>query len=379
MEQTGGDAAMSVTTEATTGMSRDISINLIDADPQQPRKHFDPAGIDELARSMAEIGLAAPILVRPSGHRFLIVHGERRWRAATTLGWKTIPAMIRELDRAEAHWLSLVENVQRSDLTPIEEAVAFRDYLDAGMTQRDLGRRIGKSQSYVAHKIRLLNLPAPLAAYLASGALSEGHMRVLLKIRTFYGEVPRQGFLVGPLALDFADRATVFELLRDVRPEDNPPYWMAMNGDGRIPLPLTAASEAFMAWLADHQGIVPSWAVAAFWWASLAVYRELSVADLALAIDHWRERIRGAIFLFALWTQEHIPDDALSAMEWWGCRADLRHAGLDPKELTAEQRIDAAEFFNAIGSVPLPSAMQAWGFERERYQALVAAREGVSR
>lgn len=361
-----------------SGMSRDIPIDLIDPDLDQPRTHFDLAALEDLSRSMDGSGLASPVLVRPVGDRFILVHGERRWRAAKSLGWETIPATIRDLDPDTAHWLALVENVQRSDLTPIEEALAFKVRLDQGITQTELGRRIGKSQSYIAHKLRLLTLPAPLVAYLASDALSEGHMRVLLKIRAIYeGEKLKRGFGVLPQGLNFADRATVFALLRDIRPEDNPPCWIAVDGRDPIPSALTGACHAFTEWLNSHEGVVPSWVVAAFWWASFAVWRDLSVADLALAIAQWRERLRGAIFLFVLWSDPDTPEDELSLMEWYGCRADLRHAGFDPQGLTNEQRVDAKAFFDAVGSVPLPSAMQAWGFERDRYQELRSAREAV--
>jgi ParB family chromosome partitioning protein len=148
-------------------MSRDILLSLIDADPEQPRKNFDPAGIDELAQSMAASGLAVPICVRPAGERFVIVHGERRWRAACQLGWHTIQAEVWDVSAEDAHWLSLIENVQRQDLSPIEEAHAYRVRLADGITQEELGRRIGKSQSYVAQKVRLLKLPADVQSAIA--------------------------------------------------------------------------------------------------------------------------------------------------------------------------------------------------------------------
>src|SRR5918992_2754260 len=107
-------------------VSRDTLISLIDPDPEQPRKVFDEARLAELAESMAANGLAVPILLRPTPNgRFVIVHGERRWRAAQRLGWETIPADVRELSAEEAPWLSLVENVQRANLSPIEEGEAY--------------------------------------------------------------------------------------------------------------------------------------------------------------------------------------------------------------------------------------------------------------
>jgi ParB/RepB/Spo0J family partition protein len=132
-------------------MSRDILLNHIDAAPEQPRKHFDQASLDELAQSMAANGLAVPILVRPVGDRYIIVHGERRWRAAQQLGWPSIPAEVRELSAEEAHWLSLIENIQRADLSPIEEARAYQAYLATGITQAALGQRIGKTPKSCAY------------------------------------------------------------------------------------------------------------------------------------------------------------------------------------------------------------------------------------
>ena len=164
-------------------MSRDILLSLIDPDPDQPRQHFDQAAIDELAQSIAANGLAVPVLVRPvAGERFMLVHGERRWRAVSQLGWQTIPAEVRDLTIDESRWLALVENVQRADLSPLEEARAFRARLDEGLTQAELARRIGKSQSYIAHKVRLLTLPSEVQDAVAARQLSEGHARQLLRL-----------------------------------------------------------------------------------------------------------------------------------------------------------------------------------------------------
>src|SRR5262245_3518578 len=129
-----------------TTMSRDIPLSLIDRDEAQPRQHFDAAALSELAQSIAANGLAVPILVRPVGERFIIVHGERRYRATQSLGHETIAAEVRDLSADEARWLTLIENIQRADLSPIEEARAYQWWLNQGMTQEQLGQRIGKSQ-----------------------------------------------------------------------------------------------------------------------------------------------------------------------------------------------------------------------------------------
>ena len=175
-------------------MSRDILLTDIDPDPGQPRQHFDEAALQELADSMAATGQAVPITVKPAGARFVIVTGERRWRAAQLLRWSTIRADVQDIDAATAQWQTLVENIQRAGLTPIEEAHAFQRLVDAGHTQTEIARRIGKTQSYVAQKIRLLRLPAgvqemldagrpSVPEMLNAGRLSEGHGRQLLRVR----------------------------------------------------------------------------------------------------------------------------------------------------------------------------------------------------
>jgi ParB family chromosome partitioning protein len=170
-------------------MSRDILLNLIDPDPGQPRKHFDQAALDELAQSIKANGLAVPILLRPHNDRFVIVHGERRYRAAVSLEWETIAADVRDIAPEDARWLALVENVQRDDLSPIEEAQAYQDGLSDGLTQKALGERIGKTQSYIAQKLRLLKLPPPIQFYLNRKAISEGHARQLMRLKRVFGGI----------------------------------------------------------------------------------------------------------------------------------------------------------------------------------------------
>lgn len=163
-------------------MSRDILLSTIDTDPTQPRRHFDPAQLEELAASIRENGLIQPILLRPVGDRFMLVQGERRLRAVQSLGWVGIPAEVRDLDPDEARWLTLVENIQRADLSPVEEAHAYAAMLDQGITQTDLGRRIGKSQSHIATKIRYLALPDEIQTALATRQITEGHAKQLLRL-----------------------------------------------------------------------------------------------------------------------------------------------------------------------------------------------------
>jgi ParB family chromosome partitioning protein len=165
-------------------VSRDtLSLNLIDPDSEQPRKHFDETGLAELAQSMRENGLIVPVLVRPVGDRYVLVHGERRYRAAQALGWKTILAEVRDISPDEARWLALVENVQRADLSPIEEARAYQARLAEGITQETLAQRVGKSRTYIAQKLRLLGLPEDVQAAINAGQIKEGQARQLLRVK----------------------------------------------------------------------------------------------------------------------------------------------------------------------------------------------------
>ena len=170
-------------------MSRDILLHLIDAVPDQPRTHFDQGALDGLAQSMAANGLAVPILVRPVGERFIIVHGERRYRAASLLQWETILADVRDIPLDDVPWLALVENIQRADLSPIEEARAYRAHLDTGITQQELGKRIGKTQSYIASKLRFLKLEPEIQQALTTGDISEGHAKQLLRVDNSTGRL----------------------------------------------------------------------------------------------------------------------------------------------------------------------------------------------
>jgi ParB family chromosome partitioning protein len=148
----------------------------------QPRHIFDEQQLEELAQSIREQGVIQPILVRtaPTGG-YIIVAGERRWRAAQRAGLKQVPVIVKEMAEAQAFELALVENLQRSDLNPIEEAEAYRRLTEeAGYTQEQLAHRVGKDRSTVANALRLLRLPMPVRELCAAGQLSMGHARALL-------------------------------------------------------------------------------------------------------------------------------------------------------------------------------------------------------
>jgi ParB family chromosome partitioning protein len=161
-----------------------ITVALADvvANPSQPRRRFDAEALAELTESVRLHGILQPILVRPLGSgQYEIVAGERRWRAAQAIPLHEIPVVIRELDRAAAFEIALIENIQRADLNPIEEAEGFARLIrDYGHTQEALGKIVGKARSHVANLLRLLDLPDPVRRLLENGALSMGHARALI-------------------------------------------------------------------------------------------------------------------------------------------------------------------------------------------------------
>jgi len=147
----------------------------------QPRKVFDEAKLKELAESIKAQGLIQPILVRKDGDGYRIIAGERRWRAAQLAGLQEVPALVREASESEAFELALVENLQRADLNPIEEAEGYRRLLDEfNLTQEEVSQRVGKDRSSVANALRLLSLPDEVKGMLAEGSLNMGHARALL-------------------------------------------------------------------------------------------------------------------------------------------------------------------------------------------------------
>ncbi len=162
-----------------------IQISLIDPKNGQPRKVFDTEALAQLADSIAVHGVLQPILLREiGGDRYQIIAGERRWRASKLVGLTEIPAIVLDKDELAAAQIALVENVQRENLNPIEEAMAFRSLANEyGMTQEDLSRQVGKSRSAIANALRLLDLPDEVLKLVASGDLSAGHARTLLGLR----------------------------------------------------------------------------------------------------------------------------------------------------------------------------------------------------
>jgi len=170
--------------EAWEGGERRIPIDLIKPNPRQPRREFGEAALTELATSIRAKGVIQPLLVRPRGDSgYELVAGERRLRAAEQAGLHEVPAVVREVSDSESLELALVENLQRDDLSPLEEATAYRRLMDEfGHTQEEVAERVGKSRPTIANALRLLRLPEPIKDELRRGRLTAGHARVLVSI-----------------------------------------------------------------------------------------------------------------------------------------------------------------------------------------------------
>ncbi|KEI01697.1 ParB/RepB/Spo0J family partition protein [Clostridium botulinum] len=162
-----------------------IKMNLIKPNSNQPRKSFDEEKILQLAESIKEHGVIQPVILQKSNEVYTIIAGERRWRAAKKVGLQEVPAVVVELSDKEILEVSLIENIQREDLNPIEEALAYKKLIDEfNLTQDALGKRIGKSRTAITNCMRLLNLGSRTQEYLIDGVISEGHGRVLLAIES---------------------------------------------------------------------------------------------------------------------------------------------------------------------------------------------------
>ncbi len=161
---------------------RDISIELVEPNPSQPRRRFDEAALDALAASLTENGVLQPILVRPrEGGRYELVAGERRWRAAQKAGLPVLPAIVERRDDASSLEAAIVENMAREDLNPVEEARAVAALVEElGLTREEVGRRVGRSRVAISNLLRLLDLPSEVLTLLETGKLAEGHGRAVL-------------------------------------------------------------------------------------------------------------------------------------------------------------------------------------------------------
>lgn len=180
-----GDVARDSSEAAADGTQRSsvqmIPVSAIAPHPEQPRRHFDEGALEELAASIAERGIIQPIVVRPHGHGFQIVAGERRWRAAQRARLHEVPVVVRDYSDTETLQIALVENIQRQDLNAIEEAEAYQRLIgEFGHTQEVLAKTVHKSRSHVANLLRLLDLPATVQSLVVAGTLSMGHARAII-------------------------------------------------------------------------------------------------------------------------------------------------------------------------------------------------------
>lgn len=166
----------------TPGML-EIEVAAIRPNPYQPRDQFDEEGLGALADSIREVGVLQPVLVRPVGDGYELIAGERRWRAARRAGLTHVPVVIKEATEREMLELALIENIQRADLNPLEEALAYQQMAEfSQMTREEIAERVGKSRSAVSNTMRLLQLPEPIQDLVRQALLSEGHARTLLAL-----------------------------------------------------------------------------------------------------------------------------------------------------------------------------------------------------
>ena len=169
--------------QASSAAPQGIRLSDIEPNPRQPRQDFDPAALEELAQSIRENGVITPITLRKTGDTYQIIAGERRWRASRMAGLHEIPAVVLDVDENTASALALIENLQREDLNPMEEAEGYRRLTqELGLTQEQAARRVGISRPAVANALRLLSLPKAVAALLRDKEISAGHARALLPL-----------------------------------------------------------------------------------------------------------------------------------------------------------------------------------------------------
>jgi ParB family chromosome partitioning protein len=161
--------------------TNEVAIDLIDRSPLQPRTNFDEAKLEELAKSITANGVVQPVLLRRKGDRYELIAGERRWRAAQRAGLTKVPALVRQVPDESVLEIALIENIQREDLNPIEEAKAYQKLIESlGLTQETVAAKVGRDRSYITNYLRLLKLPEDIQNLVQVGRLSTGHARTLL-------------------------------------------------------------------------------------------------------------------------------------------------------------------------------------------------------
>ena len=213
------DQPLTDMSRSSVSADRKVPIELIVRNPKNPRKTFAEADLQDLASSIRQHGIVQPVVVRTIGTgKYEIIAGERRWRAAQLAGLTEIPVIIRDVDDRTALELAIVENVQRSDLNPVEEALGYEQLIaEHGYTQNDLGEIIGKSRSHVANSLRLLKLPDQVRGMLFDGSLSAGHARAL--IPTSDPVALARSIVAKGMSVRDAERLAQ----NDIRAQSNPP------------------------------------------------------------------------------------------------------------------------------------------------------------
>ncbi|MFC2584507.1 MAG: ParB/RepB/Spo0J family partition protein, partial [Lachnoanaerobaculum saburreum] len=160
-----------------------VKISLVEPNRNQPRKMFDKDSLDELTKSVKQYGVLQPIIVKKIGNRYEIVAGERRWRAAQAAGLSEVPVVVRDYDDQKAKEIAIIENIQRTDLNPIEEALAYKSLIEEyNLTQEELSDKVSKNRSTITNSLRLLKLSKNIQQYMIDGKISSGHARALLSL-----------------------------------------------------------------------------------------------------------------------------------------------------------------------------------------------------
>ncbi len=218
----GLDALFSVEESIDEKLVAEIEMKLIRPRKNQPRKNFDPERLQELAESIKERGVLQPILLRPREKGYEIVAGERRWRASKMAGLKMIPALVREMSDAEVAEISLIENLQRDDLSIIEEALAYKNMIEEFDYRQDvLSQKIGKSRVHISNTMRLLSLPQEVISLLENKQLTPGHARALLRLDSDSAQIKAARRIAeGKLSVRKAEQIIRFDQ-KEARPAQN--------------------------------------------------------------------------------------------------------------------------------------------------------------
>ncbi len=228
---------------AEGGDTHTLRISEIEPNRKQPRQDFDEAAIAELADSIRQHGLIQPIVVRPMDEGYQIVAGERRWRACRMLGMSDVPVVVKDFTDEETAQIALIENIQRQDLNPVEEAAAYRALMDEyGMTQEALSKAVGKSRSAIANSVRLLNLPDEIVEMLRKGKLSAGQAKAIAS-----ADSEDTMLEIAKLAADGKITVRGIEKLASERSDKD------VETEGKQSVPKTAEERASMSYITEMQ------------------------------------------------------------------------------------------------------------------------------